>query len=64
VPAGLKARSVTFRLAGHSHVDRKAPFMAAFVLRGKPVVATASGLLVVGGKTIAIPGKLVSTHCP
>ena len=62
-PAGLKARSVTFRLAGRSHVDKKAPFTASFVLRGKSAAATASGLLTVGGKAISIPGRLV-IHCP
>jgi hypothetical protein len=62
VPAGLKARSATFHLGGRSHVDRKAPFTASFVVRGKTDVATASGLLVVGGKRITIPGRLVA-HC-
>jgi hypothetical protein len=50
---------VSFRLAGKSHVDRKAPFTASFTLRGKGGLATASALLVVGGKPITIPGKLV-----
>lgn len=59
VPSGLTARSVSFGLAGKSHVDRKAPFTASFALRGKGGIATASALLVVGGKTITIPGKLV-----
>jgi hypothetical protein len=63
IPAGLTARSVSFRLAGKSHVDRKAPFTASFTLRAKTAVATASALLVVGGKAITIPGRL-ATHCP
>ena len=63
VPTGLKARSVTFRLAGRSHVDRKAPFTASFVLRAKSAVATATGVVSVRGKTVSIPGRLV-THCP
>jgi uncharacterized Zn-binding protein involved in type VI secretion len=63
VPTGLKARSVTFRLAGRSHVDRTAPFTASFVLRVKSAVATATGAVVVNGKAVSIPGRLV-THCP
>jgi len=62
-PSGLKARAVTFRLAGRSHVDKKAPFTASFVLRGKSALATASEVLTVGGKAISIPGRL-AVHCP
>jgi hypothetical protein len=52
-----------FRLGGRSHVDRRAPFTASFVLHGKSAVATATGQVSVGGEPASIPGRLV-THCP
>jgi hypothetical protein len=63
VPPGLRALSVTFRLGTKSHVDRKAPFTAAFVLGSKPATVTAAGILRVAGQRAVIVGGQV-VRCP
>jgi hypothetical protein len=63
IPAGLKGRSVTFRVAGHTATDRKAPFTATFVRRTSSPIVTATGVVTVGLHRGAIPGRLV-VHCP
>ena len=63
IPAGLKGRSVTFHAAGHATTDRKPPFTTTFVRRTSSPVVAATGVVTVGLKRGAIPGRLV-VHCP
>jgi hypothetical protein len=63
VPPGLRALSVTFHLGTRTHVDRKAPFTATFVLGSKPATVTAAAIVRVGGQQAVIVGGQV-VRCP
>ncbi len=63
IPAGLKGRSVTFKLGSRTHSDAKAPFTATFVAGKKPATLLASGVVAVGTSRAVIPGRLI-VHCP
>jgi hypothetical protein len=63
IPGGLKGRSVTFRAAGRTTTDRKAPFTTTFVLRARSTVVSANGVVTVGVQRGTIPGRFVA-HCP
>jgi hypothetical protein len=63
VPPGLRALSVSFRLRGTTHIDRKAPFGATFVLGAKAATVSATGIVRVAGQQAVIVGGQV-VRCP